>query len=71
MDTPSDTQHDNRIELRSEKVRRLIDDIPPVLVRWGIAIIGVITAALLLAVCLLPYPYSGGESIIRHLLDTL
>lgn len=70
MNPSTENPHD-RIELRSEKVRRLIDDIPPVLVRWGIAIIGVITAALILAVSLLPYPYSGGESIIRHLLDSL
>lgn len=60
-----------KIELRSEKVRHLIDEIPPALVRWGIAIVAAITAVLILAVCLLPYPYSGGESIIRHLLDSL
>ncbi|MFG6392194.1 MAG: hypothetical protein K1V76_07805 [Candidatus Amulumruptor sp.] len=60
-----------KIELRSEKVRRLISEIPPALVRWGIAIIAIITAALLLAVCLLPYPYSAGESILRHLLDSI
>lgn len=70
MNPSTENPHD-RIELRSEKVRRLIDDIPPVFVRWGIVIIGVITAALILAVSLLPYPYSGGESIIRHLLDSL
>ncbi len=60
-----------KIELRSEKVRHLISEIPPALVRWGIAIIAIITAALLLAVCLLPYPYSAGESILRHLLDAI
>ncbi len=60
-----DNTHD-RIELRSEKVRKLIGEIPPSLVRWGTAIIVIIFIALLAAVCLLPYPYSNGESILRH-----
>lgn len=60
-----DNTHD-RIELRSEKVRKLIGEIPPSLVRWGTAIIIIIFIALLAAVCLLPYPYSNGESILRH-----
>lgn len=58
----------DKIELRSEKVRKLIGEIPPSLVRWGTAIIALIVVALLAAVCLLPYPYSDGESIIEHLL---
>ncbi len=67
MDTTSDT-HD-RIELRSEKVRKLIGEIPPSLVRWGTAIIAIVFSALLAAVCLLPYPYSNGESILRHFIE--
>lgn len=59
------TTHD-KIELRSEKVRQLIGEIPPSLVRWGIAIIAIVFIALIAAVCLLPYPYSNGESILRH-----
>jgi len=58
-----------RIELRSEKVRRLIGKIPPSLVRWAIAVIAIVTAALVAAVSLLPYPHSAGESILRHLLQ--
>lgn len=61
------TTHD-KIELRSEKVRQLIGEIPPSLVRWGIAIIAIVFIALIAAVCLLPYPYSNGESILRHIL---
>ncbi len=57
--------HDN-IELRSEKVRELLGEIPSSLVRWGTAIIVIVFIALVLAVCLLPYPYSNGESILRH-----
>ena len=64
MDKSSNT-HDN-IELRSEKVRKLIGEIPLSLVRWGTAIIAIVFIALLAAVCLLPYPYSNGESILRH-----
>ena len=56
------------IELRSEKVRKLLGDIPPSLVRWGAVIITVIFLALLATVCLIPYPYSNGESILQHLL---
>lgn len=52
--------------MRSEKVRRMIGEIPPSLVRWGIAIIAIVFIALIAAVCLLPYPYSNGESIICH-----
>lgn len=58
-----------KIELRSEKVRQLIGQIPPSLVRWGIAIIAIVFIALIAAVCLLPYPYSNGESILRHFIE--
>ena len=55
-------------ELRSEKVRRLLGEMPRSLTKWGIVIIAVILAALAAVVCLMPYPYSGGESIISHML---
>lgn len=57
--------HD-KIELRSEKVRKLIGEIPPSLVRWGTVIIAIVFIGLIAAVSLLPYPYSNGESIFRH-----
>lgn len=56
----------NKIELRSEKVRKFIGEIPPSLVRWSTAIIAIVLFVLLTAFCLLPYPYSNGESIIQH-----
>lgn len=59
------TTHD-RIELRSEKVRKLIGEIPPSLVRWGYAIIIAVLLSLILAAATIPYPYSDGESILRH-----
>ena len=55
------------IELRSEKVRKLLGEIPPALVRWGTVIIVAIFLTLLLVVCFVPYPHSQGESILQHL----
>ena len=49
------------IALRSEKVRNLLGEIPPSLVRWGTVIIVAIFLALLLVVCFVPYPYSQGR----------
>lgn len=57
----------NRIEIRSEKVRN-IGMIPPALVHWGIAIITIIIIALLLVLFCAPYPYGDGETIFDHLL---
>ena len=55
------------IELRSEKVRNLLGEIPPALIRWGTVIIVAIFLTLLLVVCFVPYPHSQGESILQHL----
>ncbi len=59
---------ETKIELRSEKVRNLLGEIPPSLVRWGTAIIIAIFLVLLLVVCFMPYPHSQGESILQHIL---
>ena len=59
---------ESQIELRSEKVRNLLGEIPPALVRWGTIIIVVIFIALISVICFMPYPYSKGESIIQHIL---
>lgn len=58
----------DNIELRSEKVRKLIGEIPPSLERWGTAILVVIIITLLVVVCFVPYPYSTGETILQHLI---
>ena len=55
------------IALRSEKIRNLLGEIPPSLVRWGTVIIVAIFLTLLLVVCFVPYPHSQGESILQHL----
>lgn len=67
MDNSNNTQE--KIELRSEKARKFIGEIPPSLMRWGTAIMAIVFIALLAAVCLLPYPYSNGESILQHLIS--
>lgn len=56
------------IELRSEKVRSILGDIPQSLLMWGTGIIIFIFLTLLIVVCFVPYPHSEGESIMRHIL---
>lgn len=58
-----------RIELRSEKVRNIIGEIPPALVRWGIAIIVIIFVILFAIVLCVKYPYGNGETILQHVLS--
>ena len=56
------------IELRSEKVRNLLGEIPPSLVKWGTVIIVAIFFFFFLVVCFVPYLHLHGESILQHLL---
>ncbi len=56
------------IELRSEKVRKFIGEIPPSLVRCVTVVMMLIVISLIAVICILPYPYSNGESILYHLL---
>ncbi len=67
MDAKTNETSD-RIELRSEKVRKMIGEIPPALVRWGIVVVVAIFIALLLVLFLVPYPYGDGETLFQHLL---
>ena len=59
----------NDIELRSEKVQKLLGEVPSSLVRWGTVVIVAIFLILLLVLCFMAYPYSNGESIMLHLLS--
>lgn len=52
------------IELRSEKTRKLIGQIPPYLVRCGTLIITVIVLALLAAAYFVPYPQKIDAKVI-------
>lgn len=57
----------SRIELRSEKVRKLVGSIPATLVRWGMVWMIVVSVLLVAVLVLVPYPYGGGETILEHL----
>lgn len=51
------------IELRSEQVRRIIGQVPPMLVRSGIGIISLIVALLLAVAAFVPYPETADTDI--------
>ncbi len=55
----------DKIELRSEKVRKIIGDMPSGFIRYGITIITCILI-LLFAICYF-VPYEGGKNIFEHL----
>lgn len=47
---------DDKIELRSEKVRHIIGEVPSCIVRYGITIITIIILGLLVGAYFIPYP---------------
>ncbi|MDD7317439.1 MAG: HlyD family secretion protein [Prevotella sp.] len=47
---------DDKIELRSEKVRHIIGEIPSGIVRYGITIITIVILGLLIGAYFIPYP---------------
>lgn len=57
-----------KTEVHSEKVRKLLEEMPRSLTLWGTVVIVAVAIGLISALCLLPYPYSDGESILIHLL---
>lgn len=65
------SETDSRIELRSEKVRKIAGPIPSALVRWGFVIIMLILATLVAVIAWFPYPYGGGETIMEHVFDDI
>jgi hypothetical protein len=54
-------KQERSFELRSEKVRSIVGQIPPSLVRYGITVIGIVLLCLLAVAYFLPYKqvYSG------------
>lgn len=54
----------------SEKVRKILDNIPYSLEIIGFVVMALIFISLVLVFCLVPYPHSDGESILRHLMRT-
>ncbi len=47
---------DNKIELRSERVRHIIGEIPSRVVRYGITVITIVVLGLLVGAYFIPYP---------------
>ena len=60
-------EKDTNIELRSEALRNVIGQVPPLLVRVGTMVIVFIMLALALVVCFVPYPITI-KSVFLHLL---
>ena len=54
---------DDKIELRSEKVRNIIGEIPSGIVRYGITIITIIILGLLVGAYFIPYPETVNATV--------
>lgn len=54
---------DDRIELRSEKVRHIIGEIPSRIVRYGIMVITIVVLGLLVGAYFMPYPETVSATI--------
>lgn len=59
---------DNKIELRSEKVRHIIGEIPSRIVRYGITIITIVILGLLIGAYFIPYPETISAKV--HMIST-
>ena len=70
-DMESRSDADGRMEVHSEKVRRLLGEMPRSLTVWGSAVIAAVLIGLLAAVCLLPYPYADGATSLEDLVGSL
>lgn len=57
-------EKNDKIELRSEKVRNIIGEIPPTVVRYGILCIALMVIGLLAAISTLPWPETVNASIV-------
>lgn len=65
----NDMTVEERIELRSEKVKRVIGGIPPSLLHWSMALLTLISIALIVAANTIIYPYGEGETILEHVIN--
>lgn len=55
---------DNKIELRSEKVKHIIGEIPSRIVRYGITIITIVILGLLIGAYFIPYPETISAKVL-------
>ena len=63
-------EDDVRLEMHSVKVRNILGEMPKSLTIWSVVVITAVAIALVAALCLLPYPYSGGKSILEHIIHS-
>lgn len=54
--------------LHSEKVRKILGDIPPTFIRWSVAVLSIISISLIVVFCLLDNKYIDGETILHRIL---
>lgn len=61
-------KRNDTFELRSEKVRSIVGQVPPVLLRWGISIIGIVLLLLFAVSYYIPYKQIfSGEAVVREI----
>lgn len=66
MDNLKGSSTHDKIELRSEKVRKILGEVPNNLVRWGIVIVCSFFALPFVALSYIDFPHGNGESILEH-----
>jgi hypothetical protein len=59
----------NKSEVHSQKIRRLLEDFPNKLTRLNIIVIAIILISLITVICIMPYPDSGEKSILQYYLE--
>lgn len=67
MDNHKSTSKHDKIELRSNKVRDILGEVPNKFIRWGTVIVCLFFAILIAVILCLKYPYGNGESIFEHI----
>lgn len=70
MEDIKNTSSFDKIELRSEKVKQFLGEVPSRLVRWGIAVVCIIFTLLIVVVMYVKYPYGAGETIFEHIFQS-
>lgn len=64
-------KRNDTFELRSEKVRSIVGQVPPILLRWGISIIGIVLLLLFAVSYYLPYKQIfSGEAVVKAVPET-
>ena len=58
-------QNIENIELRSKKVRKIIGQVPPIIIRIGITITAIIVAALIAATAMIHYPKDSNSTLME------